>query len=98
MSQWLEFHWDVQPEIDSSFQWYELQRTGLGTEFLDAVEDALAEIADHPTRYGFVERDVREYVVARFPHAVYYRALPDRIRILAVHHSARNPASWRTRT
>lgn len=98
MSHWLEFHWEVQSEIDSSFLWYERQRSGLGTEFLDAVENALAEIADHPKRYGFAERDVREYAVTRFPHGIYYRVLPDRIRILAVHHSSRDPENWRSRT
>ena len=98
MKLWLEFHWEVQPEIDSAFQWYERQRSGLGSEFLDAIETAMAEIADHPTRYGFVERDVREFGVTRFPHWIYYRVLPDRIRILSVHHPSRDPENWQSRT
>jgi plasmid stabilization system protein ParE len=93
----LEFHWEVQPEIDSSYRWYERQQYGLGTQFLDAVEDALAEIADHPTRYGFADGIVRHYVFARFPHAIYYRDLPDRVRVLAVYHAARDPDGWKWR-
>ena len=98
MKTWLEFHWEVQPDIDSAFRWYERQRPGLGAEFLEAVEDALTEISDHPKRYGFAERDVREFALNRFPHAIYYRVLPNRVRILAVHHSARDPLSWKSRT
>lgn len=97
MSLPLEFHPAVRGEVDSAYRWYEQRRSGLGRDFLDAVEWVLAEIAANPARYGFADRDVREGALTRFPYAVYYRVLPDRIRVLAVYHTARDPAGWRSR-
>jgi hypothetical protein len=33
----------------------------------------------------------------RFPYAVYYRELPDRIRVLAVSRTSRDPSGWQSR-
>jgi plasmid stabilization system protein ParE len=69
----------------------------LGSDFLDEVEAVLAAITANPARYGYTDRDVREGLVKRFPYAVYYRVLPNRIRVLAVYHTARNPIGWKSR-
>jgi len=33
----------------------------------------------------------------RFPYAIYYRVLPDHLRILAYKHHSRHPNHWRYR-
>jgi plasmid stabilization system protein ParE len=71
---------------------------GLGTAFLDEVQRVLAEITANPERYGFAAGHIREGLLSRFPYAVYYRVLADRIRVLAVSHTARNPSRWQSRT
>ena len=91
------FHRAVQPEIDDAARWYEDQRAGLGRDFLDAVDLVMSGITINPTRYGFAKADIREGAIQRFPYVVYYRVHPDRIRILAVQHTARDPASWASR-
>ncbi|WP_020469822.1 type II toxin-antitoxin system RelE/ParE family toxin [Zavarzinella formosa] len=98
MSLPLEFHPDVQDEIDSAYRWYDQRQMGLGTDFLDAVQLVLSEVAVHPARYGFAERDIREGLLTRFPYAVYYRELADRIRVLAVFHTSRDPSRWQSRS
>jgi plasmid stabilization system protein ParE len=37
---------------------------------------------------------VRRMIVSRFPYAVFYRVEADRIVVLAVLHTARDPESW----
>ena len=98
MSLPLEFHPDVNDETNSAYLWYEQRQPGLGTKFLDAVQDVLAEIAGHPARYGYAEGDIREGLLTRFPYAVYYRELDDRIRVLAVYHTSRDPLRWQSRS
>ena len=98
MSQPPDFHPAVRDEIDSAHDWYEQRQPGLGRDFLDEVERVLAEITANPARYGFADADIREGPLHRFPYAVYYRVLPDRIRILAVYHLSRNPTRWQSRT
>jgi len=87
----------VRDEIDDAHDWYEQRRAGLGSDFLDNVQDTLAQIVANPARFGFAEADIREAPLTRFPYAVYYRVLPDRIRVLAVYHTSRNPSGWRSR-
>lgn len=40
------------------------------------------------------QKETWEGLLNRFPYALYYRVLVDRIRVLAVYHTARDP-SWR---
>ena len=97
MSLPLDFHPAVRDEIDDAYDWYEQRQPGLGRDFLDEVERVLAEIIANPARYGFADADIREGLLRRFPYAVYYRVLTDRIRVLAVYHTSRNPWGWQRR-
>ena len=97
MSLPISLHRSVQPEIDEAARWYEDQRAGLGREFLVALDRVLADITVNPTRFGFAKRDIREGAVQRFPYVVYYRVLPNRIRVVAVQHTARDQANWASR-
>jgi plasmid stabilization system protein ParE len=93
-----DFHPAVRDEIEHAHDWYEQRRPGLGGAFLDEVQRVLLEITANPARYGFADGDIREGLLNRFPYAVYYRVLADRIRVLAVFHTARDPARWQFRS
>lgn len=92
-----EFHPSVRREMNDAHDWYEQRQAGLGGDFLDEVQRVLGEIAANPARFGFADGDIREGLLARFPYAIYYRVLPDRIRVLAVYHTARDPSKWQSR-
>lgn len=66
-------------------------------QFLDAAERAVRAIQDDPDRRSIIEADVRRYLMPRFPYAIYYRVLPEQIRILAFKHHSRHPDYWRDR-
>lgn len=87
----------AQEEFDDAALWYDERRVGLGVEFVSEVQKVLEVIANHPARYPIVSGDVREALVRRFPYAIYFRARSDRVVILAVFHSARDPAIWQAR-
>jgi plasmid stabilization system protein ParE len=97
MSLPLDFHPAVRGEIDDAYDWYEQRRPRLGRDFLDEVERVLAEITANPARFGFADADIREGLLTRFPYAIYYRVLADRIRVLAVFHTSRDPSRWQSR-
>jgi plasmid stabilization system protein ParE len=93
----LEFHPTARDEINDANDWYEQRQAGLGRDFLDELERVLGEIAANPERYGFAGANIREGLLRRFPYAVYYRELPESIRILAVFHTSRDPSRWQSR-
>ena len=76
---------------------YEGKVPSLGARFLNAVDEAVADIVAAPQRWRVIEDDVRRHLIARFPYAIYYRAMPDHIRILAFKHHSRHPDYWRYR-
>lgn len=93
----LEFHPRVRDEIAEAVSWYDERRLGLGSEFVEELSSVFEEIENNPARYGFATPQVREAILNRFPFAVYYRAMKDRIRVLSVMHAARDPNTWQFR-
>ena len=93
----LVFHASVKGEVEDAFEWYEKQRPGLGHAFLAALEDAYARISAMPTAHQVVYKDVRRDLTRRFPYGVFYRVQADRVEVIAVYHSSRNPAGWQSR-
>lgn len=91
-------HPDATAELIEAARFYESKVPTLGAQFLDAVDETVAIVAGDPKRWQVVEEDVRRYLVQRFPYAIYYRVLPDKIRILAFKHHSRHPDYWRYRT
>jgi plasmid stabilization system protein ParE len=97
MSLPLVFHPDVQPEMDDAYQWYEQKKAGLGDDFLAEVELVFDRISRMPEAHSVVIQDVRRALPRRFPYAVFYRAHTDRVEVIAVYHTSRDPKGWQSR-
>lgn len=84
-------------EYDNAGDWYEKELPGLGMEFQAEIQLLIQRIASTPEQFPILHRDVRKAVARRFPYCIYFRERNQRIVILAVFHSARNPAVWQQR-
>lgn len=93
----LTFHPEVKFEVAATIRWYDQSRAGLGHDFESATKRVLDAITDNPLGYGIAHLDIRECLLTRFPYAVYDRALRNRIRVVAVCHTSRDPSVWQTR-
>jgi toxin ParE1/3/4 len=93
----LIYHPDAEAELIEAAQFYEQRVATLGGQFLEAIDQAVRDIADAPERWRIVEADVRQYLMPRFPYAIYNRTLADHIRILAIKRHSRHPDYWRYR-
>ena len=91
------YHPDAERELAESAQYYEERMPQLGLRFLNAVDDAVRSLAKSPRQWRVIESDVRVCVIPQFPFAIYFRSLPDMIRILAVKHHSRNSDAWKSR-
>ena len=87
----------AQAEFDDAADWYEQRTSGQGAVFTAAVRGVLDRIAAQPALYAEVFQDVREALVPGHPYAIYYREEPTRLVVLAVFHTARDPAIWQGR-
>lgn len=94
---------EASAELDDAALWYERQRTGLGSEFLEAIDNALKFIARWPEAGSPVpnvspDLPLRRAPVRRFPYHIVYLEMSDVIRILAFAHDRRSPGYWHSRT
>lgn len=88
---------EAKTDLDHAYRYYESESRGLGSEFLDAVEDRFSSIAASPESFAPVYQDVREALVKRFPFAIYFREEAKRIVVYAVYHCSRDPVHWQQR-
>lgn len=81
-------------DLAVAYGWYEVQRPGLGEEFLTAVEATFDAIEQVSEMFSRVHGEVRRANVSRFPYAVFYRVDPKRVIVLTILHTARDPKLW----
>ena len=91
----------VQPQAELDIQaavvWYEDQRFGLGSRFLDELDLVFQRIEDNPRQFPRVEGDVHRALLRHFPYGVYFLAEPESINVLAILHLRREPDMWKSR-
>jgi toxin ParE1/3/4 len=84
-------------EFDEAFDWYDAKQAGLGSEFVAEVQKVFDRIAANPFVHRAVFADIRKGVVRRFPYCVFYRPHDDRVEVIAVFHTSRDPSIWQGR-
>ena len=84
-------------DVAATFDWYEKEQAGLGSEFLDELRATYDRLADGPLAYQDLRLGIRRALVRRFPYAVYFAVEGDVIVVLAVLHVSRHPAEWQRR-
>jgi len=78
-------------DIEIAFRWYEMQRHGLGFEFLDCIEASLSSIIRYPEMYENIYSDFRRCVIRRFPFSIFYSVESKLIVIHSVFDNRQNP-------
>jgi hypothetical protein len=84
-------------EIIEAYDWYELQKEGLGLDFLNELENFYDSLLRNPNTYGFYEKSVREGKIYRFPYTVVYEVFNDTIVVYSVFMAKQNPNKKRLR-
>jgi toxin ParE1/3/4 len=89
-------------DADREMLYYDNLRFGLGADVIDDLADAYRVIQRQPQSFGRVRsvptgREIRLYVMKRFPYSVVYELTPGHIEILAIIHHRRGPRYWRSR-
>jgi plasmid stabilization system protein ParE len=88
---------EAQADLAETQRWYEERAAGLGREFVEAVDDALASIIKNPLAYPVIRRAARRTLTKRFPYGVFFLVETHTVVVLAILHQARNPELWARR-
>jgi toxin ParE1/3/4 len=86
-------------EIEETAAWYETRRTGLGLEFVAAIDHALDVLAERPEQGPLwrPDRPWRRYLVTRFPFVIFYRVDDSRVLVRAATGWKSEPSSTSAR-
>ena len=83
-------------DIERATVWYEKQRPGLGSEFVEHVREAIDRLGENPGGYAKVIDEARRINLRQFPYALFYTVEKDAI-VIACLHAKRNPVLVRER-
>jgi hypothetical protein len=90
----IEYRLVSQPSVDldveSAFDWYENEQSGLGVEFLDELRAIYDRIADGPPKYQELRSGIRRAILGRFPYAAWKAALLSSSPFSAMSHKYRS--------
>ncbi|WP_290794847.1 hypothetical protein [Flavihumibacter sp. UBA7668] len=83
-------------EIVEAFDWYELQREGLGMEFLAELQQFYFSLLRNPHSYSFYEMPVRQGKIERFPYTVVFEVIETTIVVFSVFMTSKDPSTKRS--
>jgi plasmid stabilization system protein ParE len=88
---------EARQDLVAAFDWYEAQRSGLGSEFLAEVAFVLEAIEASPERFPVIRAKTHRALVRRFPYGIFYIIESDLIAVIACMHGRRDPQRWQIR-
>lgn len=89
----------AEAELEEAFDYYQLQRPGLGLELLDEFRRGVDRIVEFPNAWQALDDLYRRYRLRRFPYGIVYRigSTDSDLMVVAFAHLRRRPGSWRGR-
>ncbi|MEK6726149.1 MAG: type II toxin-antitoxin system RelE/ParE family toxin [Deltaproteobacteria bacterium] len=82
---------EAEKDLTEAFVWYEMNRRGLGLDFLLQVDAGLRFAAREPEIHAPVYKGVRSHIIKRFPYKIIYLFENHKVIVLGVLHGRRSP-------
>ncbi len=81
-------------EFDEAKEFYETEQPGLGTQFEEQIKHSLLRIQQYPQAWPPERKEIRRYIVHKFPYKILYSVQDGKIVVLAFAHLHRQPDYW----
>ena len=91
------FHPEAELELYEAALRYEATVPKLGRRFRDEVERVVQLLLDQPELGACIDKDLRHFVLRKFPFSVVYAIAGKIIYIVAIAHGSREPQYWQGR-
>ncbi|MDA0738128.1 MAG: type II toxin-antitoxin system RelE/ParE family toxin [Nitrospirae bacterium] len=82
---------EAEQDLAEAFRWYELQRSGLGHDFLHHVQAGFQFLERTPLVFPECYHGVRQHLIKRFPYKIFYKVEAQTVIVLAVVYGGRDP-------
>lgn len=91
------FHPEALSEFIDAVGYYEDITTGLGLDFQKEIHEGIELVVQYPLAWPSISRNIRRYILRRFPYGIIYRPDKKELYILAVMMLNREPHYWKHR-
>lgn len=78
-------------ELDKAFKFYEKERIGLGSEFIEELDEYLDELETRPKSFRVIAKHYRVAVMQRFPFVIFFFIDKQTIVITNIFHTSIRP-------
>jgi toxin ParE1/3/4 len=93
----IEISDDAEVDFDKSYEYYYEDSPKVADTFFKRINLGFENIKQNPNSFPIAHKDVRKYVVEKFPFVIYYRIVDTVIQVIAIFHTSRNPEIWNER-
>ena len=69
-------------DVRSARNWYERERSGLGSAFTEQLDGVIARVGALPFQFSEVRPGVRRALLRRFPYAIYFVVRSDEVPVV----------------
>jgi hypothetical protein len=91
MNYTLEIKEQAVEDMRQAYDYYEDQKSRLGTHFLNTVEVYLERIEKNPLHYQIKRKPYREVFIKDFPFLIIYEIIDNKVIVYSIFNSWRNP-------
>ena len=88
---------EAEIDFDKSYEYYYKDNPNVADIFFQSINLSLENVKQYPFSFPEIHKNVRKYVVKKFPFVIYYQVTESVIRIIAIFHTSRNPEIWNDR-
>ncbi len=93
----IELSDEAEVDFEKSYEFYYEDSPKVADTFFKRINLGFKSINQNPESFPIVHKDVRKYVVKKFPFVIYYRIVDAKIQVIAIFHTSRNPEIWNER-
>jgi plasmid stabilization system protein ParE len=87
----------AEAELAEAHGWYLSRSPDAARRFIEAVDEALDEIARRTDSFPRVHGRLQRALVRGFPYALYFAVHRDTINVVGLVHAKRHPGRWQDR-
>ena len=95
----MTFTWnaEAEEEFSDAADYYDRQDDGLGDRFVAHIQVVLARIQSNPFMVRCFDDECPKVKADKFPYLVIYQIEGEKIQIISVMHTSRDPGYWKSR-
>jgi len=88
---------EAEKDFEESYNYYLDQNEKVADKFYNEVNKSLDAISTNPDIYVLFFKDIKKYVLKKFPFIIYYQFKDLVVKVIAIFHTSRNPEIWKKR-